>query len=369
MFHGHHRLAPLLLIAGAIGTPALGGPTFKSASGGSVTFSGSFNPGYFRFDDGVGSYTELADNATNDSFVNMQVTQPLGAGLTFGFDFQTYFGFRSSSDIGQGDVPEPLDWDRTDIQILAFSLSGAFGTLSAGQGKLAGYGASGTDFGQTVNVTELSFDSNFGGYAFRTGAGALSEVTVNDAFPTFDWIAAGRVRYDTPTTRGVQFSVSWGQDILDPDDDTTYLSAAATYQAKLAGGQIGAALATYRAEDTGNGDFTATYGSASYLSAGNVVFTLGAGTQSGSGSFSYAKLGYNADWLHAGTTALAVDYYRGNDFVTDGSESSSWGVGVSQWVADGNMQIYAGYRQFAYDQPGASFLDATGVVLGFAYNW
>ena len=362
------RLAPALLM-GSLATPALADFTYKNASGGSVIFGAGLNPSYMVFDDGVQSQGVIADNAVNNGFVSVNLSQPLGNGLSFGVNFYSYLGTRSSDTISQDDIPKLIHWTKSEIETLDVSLSGGFGTIYAGQGEMASYDALNPDYGLTTNVTEISFPSDFGGYFLRNADGSLSGVTIYDVFSNMGYVTAGRVRYDSPGFGGgFTVKASWGTDIVDKDADAEYVDAALSYEGTLASGRFSAAIATMRTEEGGTSQ-TQTYGAASYLAPNNVFVTLAAGTQGGDGRYGYGKVGYNASWWSAGTTALAVDYYRGEDFVTPGSESASYGIGLSQFLSDGTVELYAAYRGYSYAEQAAAYLDASSVIFGVAYTF
>ena len=45
---------------------------------------------------------------------------------------------------------------------------------------------------------------------------------------------------------------------------------------------------------------------------------------------------------------MFVDYYRGTDFLSDGSETETWGLGAVQSFDDQSLDVYAALLRFAY---------------------
>jgi len=65
-----------------------------------------------------------------------------------------------------------------------------------------------------------------------------------------------------------------------------------------------------------------------------------------------------------GTTAIAVDYYAGYDFVVFDSESHSIGGFIVQNWDEASTELYLGVRNYAFETPGADFEDLLAILTG-----
>lgn len=98
--------------------------------------------------------------------------------------------------------------------------------------------------------------------------------------------------------------------------------------------------------------------------------TVAIGEQmSDEGQYFYAKVGWSGDLVAVGKTAVSVDHYGGSDFAVSGSESRSWGVQAVQQFADQDLEAFLGYREYAYDVPGADYQDIGTVLFGARWKF
>ena len=97
--------------------------------------------------------------------------------------------------------------------------------------------------------------------------------------------------------------------------------------------------------------------------------TLATGSRKDDGKYGLIKVGYIGDWLPIGQTALAVDYYNGSDFVTDGSSSKSIGFGVVQKIDAANMEAYLVVRSYEYTDTTTVYQDASSVLFGTRWKF
>ena len=201
-----------------------------------------------------------------------------------------------------------------------------------------------------------------GGIQFQED-GDLSGVSIGDTFNNLDGLSRDdRIRYDTPRFSGAVLSASA---IADDRFDV-----ALNYQRKLLGTHDFAAAIAYADVDD---DFDQVSGSASLL-LGEVIpgasVTVAAGSRDSdvdgenTSTFVYAKVGYQFSPLTFGKTALAVDYYYGEDIDQDGDESTSVGVAAVQNFDRIGTEVFAGYRNFELDRDGEDFDDINGVLFG-----
>lgn len=362
------RITLLMSVAGA--APALAGPVYETGSGGTFTYYGHFNPAYTSFDDGVDTTGELADNAASNSRIGMFVTQPYGD-YELRFRLETAFGFRQTNQISQTNTPGGIDWDRTDIRHVDFRLrTPNAGTFYVGQGSMATdglgeVGLSGTDLANYVSLSDYA-----GGFELRTSAGALSGITIGDAFDSYDGSRRGRVRWDSPEFAGFTFRIAYGEDILTSGNDDEFWDVGIGYEADLNGTQLEAGLGYQVRMRPGAEDREDTFGSISVLLQSGLNFTFAAGDRNTGGDYVYGKVGYLADLLPVGETAISLDYYSGGDFVTAGDESDSWGIGIVQDFDAANVEAYLGYRDYSYsDTTATSYQDASSFIIGARWRF
>ena len=358
------------VLAALLAAPAAAQLKYENGSGGSTTIYGQFNPAYLSFDDGVSSTSELADNTNSNSRVGLWIRQPFGQS-TFAFNFETALGLRPSSGISQTFTPKGVNWQRTSIRKVDFSLkTPAAGTFYFGQGSMATDGVAEVDLSGTTLVTYVSVPDTAGAMRFRTSAGVLSGNTIGGSFSDFDGARRGRIRYDTPSLSGFTLSASYGEEILVQNSNLDTADIALRYSGEVGDIRMKGAIG-YARTDPGTGiKRNDTIGSFSLLHASGFNVTVAAGRRSGGGGdYGYGKLGYQADWFPVGMTALSVDYYRGSDRTVAGSKSTSMGVGAVQKFDNSNVEAYLGYRTYELSEPGTSYQDASSVLFGARWKF
>ena len=350
---------------------ALAGPTYENASGGSFTFYGQFDPAFVTFDDGVSTYDELVDNSSSNSRVGILLRQPFGSN-ELRFRFETGLGLRSSAGVSQTSTPKGVDWDRTDLRHVDFIYETAsFGTFYLGQGSMASDGIgdrslAGTGLGASVSIGDIA-----GGYELRTSAGALSGISIGDAFVSLDGSRRGRIRYDTPTFNGFTLSVAYGQDILTSGNTDDFYDIGLGYSTELSGGmEIEAGLGYQVRERDGAPDREDTFASFTFYMPSGFNATFAAGDRNTNGDYYYISFGYRRDFFGIGETAFAVDFYSGNDFVSVGGEAETYGLAITQDIDKLNVEAYFGYRDYSYtDTTAVSYLDAESFVIGARWRF
>lgn len=336
---------------------------YENTSGGKVTFYGQINPAIVSVDDGVNSETNLGDGGKSGSRLGFRIVQPMEAG-TLKFNFETSLGLGSTSAFGQGTSPDNIDWDRTDIRKIDVSFaSNTFGTISLGQGSMATDGVAFNDGTGTGLVADAGIGDFAGGFQFTTTAGALSGIEIGDAFGTFDGGRKGRVRYDSPSFNGFTISAAYGTEILKSGNDDDFYDIAVRHKGEFGEFEVNSALGMSWTESGGT-TTDAVLASVGVSHASGFSAALASGDQDGGANYVYAKLGYSADLISAGTTHFSIDLFEGDDFNTAGSESSSWGVGVVQKLNKYNTELYAGYREYSYEDGANTYNDASSIVFG-----
>ena len=348
-----------------LGDPELGlpeGVTEPADPAGGFELYGHLSFGILDYDDGVESRSYLVNNSNSTSRIgfNFDIPQPDGGNLRL--NFETSFGLVSSAGVnvvdGTGDA---FDFDRTSLlRFEAIYRTAGLGTVSVGQGSMASDGAAGSDFSGTALVANSSISDLAGGQFFREASGAVSGVTIASASSNFNGGRRFRLRYDTPSFSGFEVAVAYGQEILRDGVDDDFYDIALGYS-----GEAGA----FR-----------TLGSLGYRWAGDDGFVLGsfavlhtptglnaavaAGQQQDGASYGYVKLGIAQDWFTIGSTALSVDFYSASDFVSEGSRTDSWSVAVVQTVEAANTEVFAVYRNHAFDETGRNYRDGRAIFVG-----
>lgn len=371
-------ILPAAVAAGAVlsAGSAVAGPKYTNQSGGTMWYYGQLSPMYLSADDGAETTDEFVDNSVSNSRAGIWIVQPFSNGMEFSFNLETALGFRSSSGLSQlneGDR-DWFDWDQKDIRKVDLSLKTEYGTFWAGQGSMASDGAGQIDHSGTTLAGYVSYSDTAGSILLRGSDGTLSSVTIGNAFASYDGGRYGRVRYETPDFAGFSVSAAWGQEILDKDSDDEYWDAALRYKGGFGLFSLSAALAYQSRMRPGAEDRNDTFFSGSIEHASGANFTLGLGERNTAGTYVYTKLGYKADWLPVGTTAVSVDYYHADDMALTGTATSSSsdaiGVELVQSFYDYNLEAYMGYRSYSFDDnSGTSYADASTVLVGARWKF
>ena len=356
-------------IAAGLAAPAAAETKYENASGGSVSLYGQFDPAYQFFDDGVSTHSNLVDNTNSNSRVGLWLRRPM-AGGEFSFNFETALGLRASTGVSQTGKPKWIDWQRTSIRKIDLSWANdRWGRISFGQGSTASDGAAHADLSGTSVALYNNIADTAGAFRFRTAGGALSGRTVASAFASFDGGRLGRLRYDSPAFDGFSIAASYGEEILRTGSDKRVADVALRYAGEAGGFRLRGVVA-YADTDPGTGaKYHDMVGSFSALHDSGFNVTLAAGSRNTSGNYVYAKLGYRGDWVAAGRTSLAIDYYDGADMTVAGAQSRSWGVAAVQKFDRADVEAYLAYRSYELGEPGASYRDAASILAGARFRF
>ena len=364
-------LAFVLVLAGAGMARAF--EDYTGHWGGTWSPYGQFSPSAIGVGDGTGWKFRAVDNANSNSRLGFVMRRALGRG-EFRFRFETGLGIRQSSEVSQGFTGDAIDWTRSDIRFLDLIWDrGALGTFSVGHGSMATDQVALADLSGTVLVTGVSVPDMAGSFLFRTTGGILSPISVKSAYKTYDGIRRARLRYDRPVARveGLTLSISAGAEILKKNNTEANVDVAATYQRKTdrfrLEGAIGASLTRQNNRVTRND----VIGSVSFLHRpSGVSVTVAASTSNTGGAMSYLKLGYLADLIPAGPTALSVDIYDGADIAAPGSRSRAWGIGIVQHLPRPDVEVYLGFRRYSYsDSSPLSYHPLRAVQFGTRWQF
>ncbi len=344
--------------------------TFTNDSGGVTTFYGQVNLTYQSFDDGQETTSNIVDNGNWNSRLGFTISQPFGEN-TFRARFETGLTMRNSSLVNQNQTPDWGDWERTLLRWFEVAVDSNYGTFSLGQGATAGNGTAGLDDSFTFIAGATDSTDGFASFLFRDAAGDLTTVSVGQVNSSLDSLRRFRLRYDTPVYNGFMVSVSYGQNVLVSADDNDYYDLAVRWTGDLGDFSLRSALG-YQWIDNPDGNLTQRLAgsfTAVHQPTG-LNFSLSAANQVNGPSYYWMRAGWQTDAWDAGTTSLSIDYYDGKDFLSDGAKTENWGLYAVQDIDAWSMNLYAGWRQFTYDDTSAtSYQDASGVLVGARWHF
>jgi hypothetical protein len=338
---------------------------FTSPTGGVLTVYGQVNLTYQSFDDGQQTTSNIVDNGNWNSRLGFTFSQDIDEN-TLRLRFETGLTMRNSSLVSQNETPDWGDWERTLLRWFEVAYDADFGTLSLGQGATAANGTAGLDDSFTFIAGAADSTDGFASFRFRDSAGDLTNVTVGQVNSSLDPSRRFRLRYDTPVFNGWMVSASYGQNVLVTADENDYWEVAARWTGELGELSVRSAIG-YLWIEPPDGDTTERLSGSFTLvhERTGLNFAMSAGTEDGGPNYYWVRAGWQTDAWAAGTTSLSIDYYDGNDFLSDGAKTENWGLYAVQNIDALSMNFYAGWRQFTYsDQLGNSYQDASGVLLG-----
>lgn len=328
-----------------------------------LTISGQVNRGILLTDDGEDTEAFFVDNDNSSTRIRLLGDARLNDDITAGTVIEVQFESNSTADVSQDNQRNAGPNNFTERKLELFFDSETYGRIWLGQGDTASNGTSEQDLSGIAVVGYSGISDLAGGIQFVDGDGNLSGVTIGDTFNNFDGLSRDdRVRYDTPSFHGAKLS---GSVVADDRWDL-----AATYSRKLLGEHDFQAAVAYADADS---DFDQVNGSASVLLGGPVPginLTVAAGQRDfdeggrNNGNFVYGKVGYLFEPFTIGSTAVAIDYYYGEDVDTDGDESTSIGLLAVQNVDPIGTELYAGYRNYDLDRDGENFDDVNALLVG-----
>ena len=349
-----------------IGSARFGPPLTFTSPGGVVTnFYGQINLTYQSFDDGQDITDGIVDNGNWNTRLGFTVTQPL-EGSTLRWRFETGLGLRNSAMVSQDFTPAWIDWQRTALRWFELAWDSDYGTLSLGQGSTASDGTAGLDDSFTFVAGATNSTDGFGSFRFRDGNGDLTDVTIGRVNNAFNGARRFRVRYDTPVVSGVMLSASYGRNVLTETDNADYSDIAIRWTGEIGDFAIRSAAGYQWIDDPDGGMTRRVAASATVVHAPTGLnLAVSTGRQVDGASYVWARAGWQTDALAAGKTSLSVDYYKGRDFLSDGARTENYGIYAVQTIDAASVDLYAGWRRFAYsDNLGGSYQDADGLLFG-----
>ena len=348
-----------------------------------VELYGQVNRAVLFTDDGNDDYLYFVDNENSSTRIglngNVQATEDLSVGTKIEVEFQS----NGSDEVNQNEDHGVGENNFRKRHLDLFLESQRLGKLSLGWGDTASNGVAEVDLSGTDVIGYSGVADMAGGHFFYNNAPSqrtvademgntvivtdppgLSDVTIGGVTSNLDGLSRDdRIRYDTPKFYGFMASTS----AVSGDD----YDVALRYAGQLPGVKLAGAGAY--ADRSGNSD-TRDYqysGSISALTDIGLNLTLAGGSlefQDGSrdaATYWYGKLGYKWRLFSVGTTALAVDYGRFDDFDVEGDEADTWGLLGVQNFSEWGTEYYLGYRNHGLDRSGTDFEDIQALMTGF----
>jgi hypothetical protein len=338
--------------------------TFTSPFG-TITLYGQFNLAYQSFDDGGTTTDGIVDNGNWNSRLGFLVYKPIGD-ITLRARFESGLTQRNSALVNQNDTPDWSDWRRTLLRWFEVAADTPYGTLSAGQGSSASDGTAGLDDSFTFHAGATDSSDGFGSFLFRDAAGNLTNVSVGGVNNSFDGARRFRLRYDTPAYHGFTLASSYGVNVLTSGDDNDYYDVALRWLDDIGDVSIRSAFGYQWIDNPNGANAERVAGSVSAVhTPTGLNFAFSGGQQIDGASYYWLRAGWRFDVIEAGTTSVSADYYDGSDFLTDGAKSENYGLYLVQTIDAASLDLYAGWRRFAYsDRSATSYQDADGFLVG-----
>lgn len=373
-------LPAALLLGSAAAAQGLPPIEHEFANGGTVRLYGQVNKGILSYDDGqeTESYG-LIDNDNSNTRVGITYTQEFGAWTFQNTNEIGYAPFSTANTNILHQSPSSDDWEFTNANIRKLDFTFAndrYGKFWLGQGSMATDGVEEIDLSGTNVIAYSSVAASAGGQLIRRSDGTLSDIEIGDAFTNYDGPRRVRARYDTPELHGFTGAAAFGRNLLSDDEDVreeNIFDASVTYASSFSDVEFEAGAGYYWQE----GSTTQWGGSASALHAPTGLnATVAFGLDNGSdGSYWYGKLGLLRDYVSWGSTAVAVDFYSGDDFLTDedagitSSSSDSWGLAFVQTIERANTELWLTWRSYDYGDNVASYEDGQAIFGGARFKF
>ena len=338
----------------------------------SLTVSGQVNRMITFWDDGQDDDIYIVDNNNSSTRLRFsgsaKINSTLSAGFKIEFDPEIDSSQRADATSGKSDLT-------IDLRIQDVWLKGSFGKVSLGKGDTASNGSSEVDLsGTSVAQYSGGFTDWSAAFEWIVAGGGGSGILHGDTYNQFDGLSRrSRIRYDSPTLGGFTASTSFGQN--DGRDD--FWDVALRYAGEFGGLRVAAAVAYEDDEKAGTleGTTETVNGSISVMHVPtgiNVTFAAGErdfADAADDGQFYYVKVDIKQKWFAVGTTAIAVEYYHGEDINTDfdgdNDEMETWGVALVQNIDAAAMELYVAWQHGEYEEDGGiSFEDFDTVGAG-----
>jgi hypothetical protein len=324
-----------------------------------IQIYGQVNRAMMWVDDGADSHTRFVDNDHASTRFGLRGRVTID-GLTAGMRIEGAVNPNSSSAAG-------ISQANTDGGNNSFATRHAdvflqsvkFGTISLGHGSRATDGIDESDLSLTKLVGYADPRKYAGGFFFSDGTDLLN-VSVREVGLSLSGSRGNRIRYDSPSYAGFVLSASTSGG----HDDGLALRYAKRYERLRVLAGIGYRNQGATEDVSGSASVLLTNGLSVSVAAGHRDFDA---ANRSDANFVYGKLGYQRSLLQVGPSAVAVDYGRYNDFSTKAGELEGFGFMAVQSLVRWGTDLYAGYRNYSIDVPGAKDINVvmTGMRVVF----
>lgn len=332
-----------------------------------LTISGHANRLILYADDGGESQFFNADNEFSSSRVNLtgraSVTDDLSLAGVIEVEIESNSTDRVQIGQDRADNANAFFRERT-IEVVADSQS--LGRLSIGQGSTAADGTFETILSGTDVIAGSKVEAYGGRLEFRREIdGQLSGRQVINLISNQDSGRDDRVRYDTPSLKGLTASASWA--------DGDRWETALRYSLKSEGGELQAALGYLDGRSTGSPG--STIGATTVGGSVSYEAPFGANLQAAysrqdfelagrsSAEFWWVMLGQDLDFTELGPTAISVSYAHAQDQALNGSVARFWGIAAVQDIRRAATQLYFAFGQFTGELPGAETIELDSITV------
>ncbi|MCA3446051.1 MAG: porin [Rhodobacter sp.] len=348
------------------------------ANGATLRFYGQINKGFLTYDDGQAAENyNLIDNDNSNTRFGLTYTQDFAGTWTYLGTLEIAYApySTSNSNILQPSPPaSAYEFTNANIRKIDNKFSNPdVGVFYIGQGDMASNNTAEVDLSGTTVIAYSSVADSAGAQLLRQSDGTLSDIQIKNAFTNYDGLSRKvRIRYDSPSWSGFGLRTSYGRDLLSSNEevrDQDLYDIAAVYEGAFNDFKVVAQTA-YSWKGS---DITIFDGSGSVLHVPTGLnFTLAAGSQDNAGvtgSYGYAKLGWQGDLVSWGKTAVSLDYYGGSDIAAEGSDSESWAVALVQNIPRWNTELWMTWRAYDYSETDTEFDSASAVFVGARFKF
>ncbi len=329
-----------------------------------LAISGQLNRATNIADDGDETKAYFVDNDVSNSRVRFVGTGQVTPETTLGTTVEVAFSPNNSFDVSQDN--EEAD-DFIDLRKVEGSArNDRLGRLLFGKGAAAADDTAEYDLSLVAGPIMYSGVADIAGGLQFVDDGALTGVTVGDAFFNFDGNRQDRVRYDSPVFGpGVQLAVSAGSDQR-YDAALTWGGDYGDWSGVDIGDYSTLGAISIREPNADNVRWRLA-GSYSVLhNPTGLSLTVSGGMDSknrGDDPYNlYGKLGWDTSFFQFGPTGFGVDYTYSQDVSADGDEGMSVGLAAIQLIEDYGTELYAQVRIYDLDRDNANSVD--DIVVG-----
>ncbi|MEL7464647.1 MAG: hypothetical protein AAFN79_11305 [Pseudomonadota bacterium] len=340
----------------------------NAQEGGKWTVYGQLSFGALTVENGGGDETFFAENGHIPSRIGATFAVPHDHGAGLAFNVETGFGLSDLSEAAPKQRGPDIDLDRTALRKFeAIYSSPSIGVFSAGQGSMASDGAAGVDLSGTSFAHGPAIGDLGGGVAFLDLNGEASGVFVGDVFDDLDGPRRFRVRYDAPEWNGLTASVAVGREVLREGDDRVFRDIAVAYARATDLFEAEAKVSYEWAGD--DAEILLASASALHKPTGLNLTVVAGGNLVGVGDYLYVKLGLRREVFPAGRTAIALEYYDGDDLGFVGSDARAYGIGLAQIIDDASVEIVGALRRYELSARGRAFQNIDVAMIGARWRF